>query len=502
MSTAVIISPLEQIAEEFGKERRPGILLDLVNRYYSAANKPGIDNLDDIKPMHATYALGTIFGFASGNSRDMRRRLVQSRLLSLRLSDYTRKAVDKIVERIFDKMSNPRFTSAYVSLDTPYIEENRKIIAASSNLRDYLSVMGIHHLDDVTANHATSGLGKILGFPRKNAAAMGKMLIGYNVFSRNLSDYSEKIQDEAIRGIIQNISSNKTSWYLALDNPYSDGNKKIIAHSHRMKDYLLSIGINHLDDVDEKKHATWALGSILGFTDGNKTAMKKRLIEYGLYSQNLSDFSPNAQDDIITKILLNISNNRTSSYLGSDNPYLEANRGVIAKSRHMRDYLSLLGVHSLDDVTEKVASDGLTTVLGLKPGNPRQMRSRLVELGLYSQDLREYSTQTRDGIIEKIIDNISTAGFESAYLTRGNSYSESNRRLIARSYQFRWYLSSIGISNPEDIQFKHSRSGGLATKFGFKRDNPDDMGKRLTQLGAFPLHPDIINAGKPAYTRS
>ena len=87
---------------------------------------------------------------------------------SSRLSDYSDELKDQTISVIFSEISK-RGNHAYSHLFSdrnPYLEENRRVIAQSQRMKDYMSINGITNLDNVTSRHATRGLGGIIGFKK------------------------------------------------------------------------------------------------------------------------------------------------------------------------------------------------------------------------------------------------------------------------------------------------------------------------------------------------
>ena len=83
-------------------------------------------------------------------------------------------------------------------------------------------------------------LADIFGFKYSNPVQARQRFADSGIFSPDLSQYEQEIQDKIIENIIENISSSRTSFYLSKDNPYAESNRQIIVHSQKMKDYILS----------------------------------------------------------------------------------------------------------------------------------------------------------------------------------------------------------------------------------------------------------------------
>ncbi len=348
------VSLLEQIANEFNSgesARNPHELLGLMNQYYIANSKSPLAHLDDINKGHATRGLGGILGFKLNNPRQMGQRLVELGIFSQRLSDYSPELLEKIIGKVIGNVSTHNFSSFYMAEDNKYAEANKKVIATSPQMKDYLSGKGIAHLDDINAGNATRGLGGILGFNSGNPRQMGQRLAKLGIFSQRLSDYSPELLEK----IIGNVSNPRfSSFYLAEDNEYAKENRKVIATSPQMKDYLASKGIAHLDDVNSG-HATGGLGGILGFKEGNPRQMGQRLVELGVFPTDLSDsFYDNVRERICENFVNKIGISQFSSFYTSadlDSTILESNRRAILASKAVQNFFSEQGYNMNDSRT-------------------------------------------------------------------------------------------------------------------------------------------------------
>src|SRR3989338_5564081 len=210
----------------------------------------GVYHVGDIKAKHATMFLGHLFGFKKVNSKQMQKRLVDLGTFSQRLTDYSPQILEVIIEDAIENVSKADLKSSYLAEGNPYLEENRRVIAVSKQMKDYLLSIGVHHLDDVRNQVATGGLGGILGFEGGYPKKMKQRLAELGVFSQSLADYTPDVLELIIKNAIENVSvSRVSSFYLAEANPYAKENRRVIAASRQMKEYLLNIGVSHLDDV-------------------------------------------------------------------------------------------------------------------------------------------------------------------------------------------------------------------------------------------------------------
>src|SRR3989338_2836682 len=289
----------------------------------------------------------------------MKQRLADLGVFSLNLADYSKKVQAKIIDGIIENGPEGRVSSYYFSQENPYLEENRRVIAVSKQMRDYLFGMGVYHVGDIKAKHATMFLGHLFGFKKVNSKQMQKRLVDLGTFSQRLTDYSPQILEVIIEDAIENVSkADLKSPYLAEGNPYLEENRRVIAVSKQMKDYLLSIGVHHLDDV-RNQVATGGLGGILGFKGGYPIKMKQRLAEFGVFSPNLADSSYDGlRENICQKILDNLSKPRKPSFYTSnvDEQTLQSNREVILASNAVQRFFAEQG-YNMDDpstMTNKV----------------------------------------------------------------------------------------------------------------------------------------------------
>ena len=250
---ATDVSLLEQIANEFNRGegiRNPQELLGLINQYYISQDKSIISNLDDVKAEHATEGLGGILGFKYGQPNLMKQRLAEFEVFSEKLADYSTEVLEKIVGNVIKNVSNHRFSSFYLAEANPYAEENKKAIAASKQMKEYLFSIGVSHLDDVKAEHATMGLGGVLGFKYNQPKRMKQRLAEFEVFSENLADYSTEVLEKIVENVIDNISTPKfSSFYTSMDlNPnVLESNRRNILASEAVQRFFREQGYS-MDD--------------------------------------------------------------------------------------------------------------------------------------------------------------------------------------------------------------------------------------------------------------
>ncbi len=382
-------------------------------------------------------------------------------------------------------------------------EEGRNPQKALDFINRYLISIGkspFLNLDNITSKSMTAGLAKSLGLDNEIVRQMQQRLVKLGIFSADLDDprYTAKVRTQIIDNIVNNISTpHFLSFYIDVDyNDHTENNRRVIAQSRQMKEYLAGLGLSNLDDVNYR-HSSSGLGSVLGFKKMNPRQMQQRLAELGAFSPNLANYSANMQKRIIKKIIDNVSNHAfLSFYLNPDNKYCERNRRAVARSGVMKEYLASLGLSNLDDFSRENMVGGLARLMRSEGEGARQIRKKLAELGTFSSNLADYTTEGQDRIIGNIIENISNSNFSTFYLEFDNKFAESNRSIIAQSRQMKGYLAGIGVSHLDEVNSEDATSG-LGRILGFNQGNPRQMKKRLVELGTFPsnLADEYYNTG-------
>ena len=89
---------LEEIAEAISEQGT--VTLDLLNRYFRENEKHEIHSLDDIEALHATVDLSSLLSIEQKPRGKLRDRLVQYKVFSPNLMDYTLEQQERIVEKI------------------------------------------------------------------------------------------------------------------------------------------------------------------------------------------------------------------------------------------------------------------------------------------------------------------------------------------------------------------------------------------------------------------
>lgn len=488
--TTSTIHPLEQIAAEFdkGESRGPAVMLDLINQYYTQQNKKPISHLDDISSRYATRPLSDILGSNYKDTRSLQSRLVELKIFSPKIEDYSLEVQEQIIGYILNKPGQ-RHISFYLASDlNPHAEINRKLVATSKQFKDYLSGKGITHPDSITKS--TKLLENVLGAEHNGVTEIRNNLIIFGTFPAKIDEYEPEIQDEIIKGAI------KTKWldssFLSEDNPFAEYNRNIVASSQIMKDHLLGLGIDHLDSISYKSKFSRDshLASLLGFDVGRDTQMRQRLIELGHYSLDMSQYTEEVQENIIGSMLERMTHKGFSSvYLGKDSPYLESNRRIIATSQHVRAYLTKIGVKHLDDIEKTTPTTGFGSVLGgFKHNQPKNMQRRLVELGIFSPNLSDSSYDSlREDISQKLVDNVSTP--KPSYYTSPDldeTILQSNRDIILASNAVQRFFAGqrYDMNNPGTMNNKVS----LFFKKYFGTDDPDIFIVSRTKEEDLPLY--------------
>ena len=252
-----------------------------------------------------------------------------------------------------------------------------------------------------------------------------------------------------------------------------------------LEDYL---EIKSLDEITSE-NATPRLGTILDFKAYHPNEFKSRLVELGIFSEDLRQYDPLVREEILTRVVSKLSNhNFRSSYFSPDieESVLKENRRQLGKSEAFKSYLQEREIRSLDDITGKKATQGLEPIIGFKAYHPHEFRSRLVELGIFSQDLKEYDPLVREEILRKVLRRLSNTRFRSSYFSPDieESVLEENRRQLGKSEVFKSYLQEREIRSLDDIT-KENATRGLGKIIGFKVKRYTEFRSRLVELGIF-----------------
>ena len=394
----------------------------------------GVEHLDNITSRTARANLANILGFDYKTTSSMQDRFVELGTFSARIEDHSEEKQGKILDYIINKKPVQNSVSYYLQENNPNLEDNRRFIVSSQQFKDYLSGKGITNPDSVTSSNKL--LENILGVGHNRVTDIRKNLVEYGTFSGKIDEYTPEVQEEIIGKAIK--EKRLESYFLSSDNQHSEHNRNLIATSDAMKNYLLSLGIDHLDQIAQPGLATNSrLANILGFNIGRRIQMKKRLVELGHYSLNIADYTEEVQESIIESIFNKMGTKGISiAYLSDDNPNLESNRQIIADSPKTGAYLSSIGVKHLDDIDKTIPTGGFGSVLGgFRVNQPKNMQKRLVELGVYSPDLSDSSYDSlREDISQKLVDTVSTP--KPSYYTSPDldeTVLQSNREIILAS---------------------------------------------------------------------
>ena len=489
MATSTIPS-LERIAAEFdrGEGRDPVVILDLINQYYTQQNKKPISHLDGISSRYATRPLSDILGSNYKDTRSLQSRLVELKIFSPKIEDYSSDVQEQIIGYILNKPGQ-RHISFYLASDlNPHVEINRKLVATSKQFKDYLSGKGITHPDSIT--ESTKLLENVLGAEHNRVTETRNNLIRFGTFPAKIDDYDPKVQKGIIEGIIK--TKHLDSCFLSEDNQFAEYNRNIVASSEFMKNHLVSLGINHLDSINYKSKFSYDshLASLLDFDVGRDKQMKQRLVQLGHYSLDMSQYTGEVQESIIVSMLERMTHKGFSSvYLGKDNPYLESNRRIIAASQHVRDYLTKINVSHLDDINKTTPTTGFGRILGgFRHNQPKNMQQKLVELGIFSPDLSDSSYDNlREDISQTIVDNVSTP--KPSYYTSPDldeQVLQSNRDIILASNAVQRFFAEqrYDMNNPGTMNNKVS----LFFKKYFGTDDPDVFIVSRTKKEDLPLY--------------
>lgn len=462
----VITRGLEELTKGVVDERTRDIL-KTINEFYEPDGVQPITHLDEITvkapfKKDLSELLGDVVGV-----RQIQQELVDSGFLSPGISEYSPDIREKIIDNIFENISTTHLPSYYLSPENPHLEDNRRIIATSQQMKNYLSKLGITHLDDVKSAHAfKKGLMRIYGVNVGNPKQMRRRLVELGTFSANIAEYSADIQKKIIDNIIDEISSTGfISSYLEPKNPHLEDNRRIIATSQHMKDYLLGLGIDH-PDVVMATHAKKGLGTTLGFAEGSPHQMKQRFVEFDMFpqNQNLEQYSPELQVKFIDNIFENMGNDLSSFFLSDHNASRETNREVVIHSRQLYTYLDRHQIYSLHDIkSEHPGVKGLYKLFGLPEEDNDKLGQMLVDLELFGS--------TRERVSGKL------------------SKPREDRDSGAILYFLNQYFASqqkTPLRHLDDVQKLHTTLV-VGNFFDVKKRNPESLCIALDESDVLPL---------------
>ena len=466
--------------------------LEIINEYYEGLGKDPIFSLDHVARYHETKDLAKKLDFEYGSSSRFRQKLIDLDILPTDLKRYSEKDIEKIAEINIENISKNGRVSWYLTKENSNLEENRKTFAQTKAFKEYLESKGIISLDHIFSKDINKGFTSTLGLEKQSPKILKQKLIDLEVFSTDLKQYSEKEVEEIARARLINMSiPGHTSWYLIKENPHLEENRKIFAKTKAFKKYLEKEGITSLDHINVKQIIA-GFKKTLGLNHGDTILLKKKLVDFGVFSTDLKEYSTEEIEEISEIAFKSMTSNATSEYVTKENPHLEENRKIFAQTKAFKEYLKKEGITSLDHINSEHATTGFGSVLGVKSQNTKKLRQKLIDLDVFSTNLKAYSNEE----IEKIAEiNIESFGknFASQYLKKANPHLEENRKTFAHTNVFKKYLEENRILSLDHVIEDHA-TYSLASTLGFNSDSPNHLKKRLIELD---IHsPNLNNYSK------
>jgi hypothetical protein len=363
--------------------------------------------------------------------------------------------------------------------------------ATSHVIRHDLESLGIQSLD--APLERINRLCGAFGFTKIQPAAFRKKLIDLGVFSTDLSTYQntegsfQKLVEPALGG------GGPRSVYFSSefvdDQETLESNRRLFVHSDTFKQYMASLGIKSLDDIQKRHYISSTVSLALGVNQNSPVAFRKKLIELGYFPSDLR--SCDNVEQILQGAVDHLSiTGRDSVYFDrkyvSSDEVLESNRTLFAQSAALKRYFETLGITTLDKIPVKMMNYRFSNILGLK--GIEQFRKFLIKSGTFPIDFR--ACENLEDILSDVVEGLSNRrGKEpSVYFSQryhdDSETLESNRTLFAQSAAFRGYLTSKGIKSLDDIN-KISKVSALAFILGgFKPGNVTECKKAMIKYGA------------------
>jgi len=218
-----------------------------------------------------------------------------------------------------------------------------------------------------------------------------------------------------------------------------------------LNEYYASLQNDPITDLDAVRgeHATKGLDSLFGFRHNPLLSLKQRLVELGVFSQDLAQYNSGDQERIVQRYLDNCSRkgHHGSEYLGKDLPerVLDTNRRVLAQSIAFKTYLADKGIIDLDAIRLEHATRGLGSLLGFKDSSPNMLKQRLADLEVFGVNLSYYDSLRRSVIVERLLHRSAThnPAWSSAYFNDGidPSTHETNIGIVLGSDQVARFLT-------------------------------------------------------------
>lgn len=379
--------------------------------------------------------------------------------------------------------------------ETPFLNLEKRVTCADTEaIHDFLKSIGIEHLDNITNDH----IKKYRNLWRSiNVKKTGKYLFLVNdvkqrlvelrLFDPKVCAYNEKIRKEIIEEVLNPHGTTFKSYYVneELEENVLKENIKIAFDEFKRRGK-----IEHLDDITRKLNSGYkSFWNSIGIKKIGKyppvNDVKNRLVELGLLSPKIVDYDEKIREKIIKNAL---NSPRFSSYYINRilNKNWHDNLKIVFNALKKREELK-----HLDSITYDIAKRyfGFWNCIGVdKNGNwfnIDDIKSRLVELGLFSDRIASYDKESRNDIIKSALNPLSA--FKSYFL---NGHLDNNVRYDNIKISFESLKRAEKIENLNDItsEFAH-KYYGFFTTIGVKKTGKvlsvNNVKARLIQLGFF-----------------
>lgn len=410
---------------------------DLFKRYLA---EQGIKSLDDIQRKNVSSGISTALGSNIHQPTTLKKKLVEYGVFSLSLSEYPKEDIEHIVEKIIKEPPGYRFKSVYFSesLDKEVLEYDRRIFANSKAFKRYLAEQGIKSLDDIMESHVISRFSLIFKIRRRSPESFKEKLIKYGTLNLSLSRYSHNEVKNICENIISKLQHNRfhsTYFSKSISKEVLESNRRTFATSKAFKRYLHKKGIRSLDDV-KQSDTSRNLCYIFSYTYPGVPALRRKLVEYGVFNISLLDCSQEDVKYIIENQIKTLSlSDHPSDYFSKslNKEVLENNRMVFARSEALKNYIGEQGVISLDDITRHTTKASIASIFGFKYGSSRLYREKMIKYRIFSISLLDYSQEDREHMVNTIIMRPANSmlKFKSSYFQDGLSEEIIQENLLA-----------------------------------------------------------------------
>ncbi|MDO8642223.1 MAG: hypothetical protein Q7R76_01370 [Candidatus Woesearchaeota archaeon] len=311
----------------------------------------------------------------------------------------------------------------------------------------------VRTLDDITSEHSNfRRLGEIFSVPSGNGLKFRRSLAATNVFSEDLEDpqYGRRDQEYAAKHALYNRLGSLSYYFKQVTDPdVLERNRRVLAGTHTFRRYLQEQGVTSLDDIKQDPHASASLGTLLGSKRGNPNALRKRLVALRAYSAQMSACTQRVREYIARSV---ISGEARDSFYFTEvgSAIIEENRQALVHTKAFRRYLQQQKVQSLDDITEDMTSQRMSTLFGFKPHRPKEFRRQLVRYNTFSDHLGTYTPNDREYIAEQILDRLKSSVKDvqvSYYFSEVDQPTlEDNRDLLLQTKAVQTFLANEGVN--------------------------------------------------------